>query len=317
MVKQSEELAEKYGVSVGELDSRIEVIQRALLKARQRRVRPGKDDKILTDWNGLMIAAFARAGQVLGEPRYLAAAVGAADFLLAKMLDVDGTLFHRFVKGERAVEGFLDDYAFLTWGLLEIYEAIFDEKYLKAAFRLTDEMTVRFWDRENCGFFFSQTSSTDALTKRKEVYDGAMPSGNSVAFLNLLRLTRLDDIIGYEEKAAQMMRVFAADIRGSPSAHTFFLLGVDFVLGPVYRVVMVGESNWRSTSNMLESLRTHYLPNLCLLLRAPDKAGFGYEVLDGRATAYVCRDKVCLPPTTEVSTMLKLLDISIAAAEKA
>jgi uncharacterized protein len=317
MVKQSEELAEKYGVSVGELDSRIEVIQRALLEARQRRVRPGKDDKILTDWNGLMIAAFARAGQVLGEPRYLAAAVGAADFLLAKMLNVDGTLFHRFVKGERAVEGFLDDYAFLTWGLLEIYEAIFDEKYLKAAFRLTDEMTVRFWDRENCGFFFSQTSSTDALTKRKEVYDGAMPSGNSVAFLNLLRLTRLDDIIGYEEKAAQMMRVFAADIRGSPSAHTFFLLGVNFVLGPVYRVVMVGESNWRSTSNILESLRTHYLPNLCLLLRAPDKAGFGYEVLDGRATAFVCRDKVCLPPTTEVSTMLKLLDISIAAAEKA
>ena len=317
IVKQSEELAEKYGVSVGELDSRIEVIQRALLEARQRRVRPGKDDKILTDWNGLMIAAFARAGQVLGEPSYLAAAVGAADFLLAKMFDADGTLFHRFVKGERAVEGFLDDYAFLTWGLLEIYEAIFDEKYLKAAFRLTDEMTVRFWDKENCGFFFSQTSSTDALTKRKEVYDGAMPSGNSVAFLNLLRLTRLDDIIGYEERAAQMMRVFAADIRGSPSAHTFFLLGVDFVLGPVYRVVMVGESNWRSTSNMLESLRTHYLPNLCLLLRAPDKAGFGYEVLDGRATAYVCRDKVCLPPTTEVSTMLKLLDISIAAAEKA
>ncbi len=312
------ELALKLGVSVDELDLRIGNIQRALLEARKRRMRPARDDKILTDWNGLMIAAFARAGQVLGEPRYLDVAVRAADFFLTKMLEVDGNLFHRLAKGERAIEGFLDDYAFLTWGLLEIYEAIFDEKYLKAASQLTDEMIARFWDKANGAFFFTKTGSADTLIRRKEVYDGAIPSGNSVALLNLLRLACMgSDIVGYEEKAAQMMRVFAADIRGSPSAHTYFLLGVDFVLGPAYRVTMIGGSNWSSTSIMLEALRARYLPNLCLMLKAPEKAGFGYEVLDGRATAYVCRDKICLPPTNEVSGMLKLLNISTAAVGKA
>jgi len=228
---------------------------------------------------------------------------------LAKMCDADGELFHRYVEGERAVAGFLDDYAFLAWGLIELYEAGFDEKYLKAALQLTDAMVTRFWDEANGGFFFTSKDMIDVLIRRKEVYDGALPSGNSVALLNLLRLARLSNNAGYEDKAAHIIRAFAGDVRGSPAAHTFFLLGVDFSVGPAYNVILIGESNWDSTQDMLIPLRKNYLPNLVFSLRAPDKARLGYEVLGGKTTAYVCRGQMCLPPTNEISKMLDSLQL--------
>ncbi len=148
------------------------------------------------------------------------------------MQDENGKLFHRYVKGERAVSGFLDDYAFLVWGLIEIYEANFDKKYLQTALELTKTMIAMFWDENVGGFYFTSKQSEETEFRRKEIYDGALPSGNSVAFFNLLRLSRLSGNSSYEEMAIKMGKAFSAEVRESPTAHTFLLLGLDFALGP-------------------------------------------------------------------------------------
>jgi len=308
--KPLNQLATEMNMTVDGFINEIGKCKRLLYEARQKRVHPAKDDKIMTDWNGLMIAALARAGKVLNEPKYLKAAVKASDFLLDTLREGD-LLFHRFAKGERAVEGFLDDYAFLAFGLTEIYEADFDEKYLRIALDLTDAMVARFWDDKNGGFYFTPKNEENALLKRKEIYDGALPSGNSVALLNLLRLSRLSDKPEYEKNAARMSRAFAGDLQGSPSAHTFFLTGLDFEFGPTHRLIVVGDINEQTTLSMFKPLRDNFLPNVIVSLKTPEKAGLDYEQIGGEATAYVCRDKMCLPPTNSVEKMLEYLDVGI------
>jgi uncharacterized protein YyaL (SSP411 family) len=309
--KPIEQVAAESGLTVDGLIPRLDRIRKTLFEAREKRVHPSKDDKVLTDWNGLMIAALARASQVLGEEEYLRAAVKAADFFLEKMLDKNGTLYHRFVKGEMAVEGFLDDYAFLVWGLIEVYEASFDDRFLQAASKLTDIMVTRFWDEKEEGFFFSARDSSGIMAKRKEVYDGALPSGNSVGMLNLLRLSRLNANIAYETMARSMSRTFAAEVKESPSAHTFLLLGVDFVLGPAYNVTLVGDLKDESLLNMLKTLRVRYLPRVEVSLKSAAKAELGFEQIEEKATVYVCRDQTCLSPTNKPLEMLKLLGENI------
>ncbi len=311
LTKPLDELASEYHLMVDALIPRLARIQKTLFEARDKRVHPAKDDKILTDWNGMMIAALARASQVLDEKKYLQAAVKAADFFLEKMREKNGTLYHRFVKGERAVEGFLDDYVFLAWGLTEVYEANFDDKFLQAASELTDVVLARFWDENNGGFFFTAKDSKDVVAKRKEIYDGASPSGNSVAMLNLLRLSRLNGNTVYEEMARRMSKVFAAEIKESPSAHTFLLLAVDFAVGPAYNVTLVGDPKEKGMMNLLKTLRGHYLPSTVIGLKPAGKAGLGYEQIDDKATAYVCRDKTCLPPTNKPVEVLKVLGENI------
>ena len=308
--KLLEELASDLNLEVEEFVRSVEEIQHTLLEARLERVRPSRDDKVLTDWNGLMIAAFSRAGQVLNEQRYLEAAAKASDFFLDRMRE-GPLLYHRFVKSERAVEGFLDDYSFLVMGLVELYEARFEEKYLQAALELTENMVERFWDKKDGGFYFtSKNVAADVLFRRKEVYDGALPSGNSVALLNLSRLARLSGKQVYEEMAARMNSTFASEVQSSPAAHTFFLLGVDFAVGPVFNVVLVGESNEGSMLSLIKPLRKNYLPNMVMTLKSPDKASLGYDMLEGKATVYVCRGQMCLPPTNSVERMLEFLEIA-------
>ena len=174
-----EELAPYKGLTLQELIDRLHSIREALFEARKKRVPPAIDDKVLTDWNGLMIAALAKAGNVLDEPKYLEAAKKTADFILNQMLK-DDVLYHRYAKGETAVEGFLDDYAFFIFGLIELYEATFEDKYLQAASALTKTMVTKFWDDKNGGFYQTQNSEA-AMPKIKQLYDGAAPSGNSVA----------------------------------------------------------------------------------------------------------------------------------------
>jgi uncharacterized protein len=309
--KPIEQVAAESGLTVDGLIPRLDRIRKTLFEAREKRVHPSKDDKVLTDWNGLMIAALARASQVLGEEEYLRAAVKAADFFLEKMLDKNGTLYHRFVKGEMAVEGFLDDYAFLVWGLIEVYEASFDDRFLQAASKLTDIMVTRFWDEKEEGFFFSARGSADIMAKRKEVYDGALPSGNSVAILNLLRLSRLNANTAYETMARDISRTFAGEVKESPSAHTFLLLGVDFALGPAYNVTLVGDLKDEGLLNMLKTLRVRYLPRMEVSLKSAAKAGLGFEQIEEKATAYVCRDQTCQSPTNKPLEMLKLLGENI------
>ena len=304
-----DQVASESQLTVDELILRLGRIRNMLFKAREKRVRPAKDDKILADWNGLMIAALAKASSVLGEPRYLQAAVKAAGFFLEKMRDKNGTLYHRYAKGERAIEGFLDDYAFLVWGLLEIYESSFEEAYLEKAVELTNTMISRFWDSEDGGFYSTAKDADNAVPRRKEVYDGAVPSGNSVALLNLLRLSLLGGDAKFKELASQVIRVFSEDVKRSPAAHTFMLVGVDFAVGPAYNVILVGDPQEDSMQRMLGALKTRYLPNMVVSMRPAGKAGLGYEKIEGKATAYVCRDQTCMPPTNEPEKMLELLSV--------
>src|SRR5208282_595662 len=179
------------------------------------------------DWNGLMIAALAKAGSVLNEAKCIEAAEKTADFILNQMLK-DGVLYHHYTKGDTAVEGFLDDYAFFVYGLIELYEATFEDKYVQAASALTETMVTKLWDDKNGGFYQTKNSEA-ALPKIKQLYDGATPSGNSVALQDLLWLSRLTDEPTYNTLAVQMTRTFAQEIEGALEAYTFFLSATDFL----------------------------------------------------------------------------------------
>lgn len=299
-----EELAPYEGLTLQELIDRLHSIRDKLFEARKKRVAPAIDDKVLADWNGLMIAALAKAGNVLQEPKYSNAATKATDFILTEMFK-DRVLYHRYAKGETAIEGFLDDYAFLVYGLIELYEATFEEKYLQSAADLTEIMVAKFWDNENGGFY--QTSESSTMPKMKQLYDGAIPSGNSVALYDLLWLGRLINEPRYDKMATQMSQTFAREVEGMPEAFTFFVSALDFQLGTSYSVIIVGESKEQSTQEILNQLRKHYLPTTTIALKHPSKACAGYMQLDGNATAYVCQNQTCLPPTNSITQMLKQL----------
>jgi uncharacterized protein YyaL (SSP411 family) len=233
----------------------------------------------------------------------------AADFFLSQMVEGE-MLFHRFAKGERAVEGFLDDYAFLAFGLIELYEATFEDRYLKAAFALTDTMAKRFWDERDGGFFFAAKTSEAKMPKMKQVYDGAVPSGNSVAMMNLTRLARLVNNQTYMTMANGVAKTFSDEVRGAPDAYTYLLAALDFALGPSYSVSLVGEPAEKDMQAMMMALHSNYLPRVVVAVVSPGKAGLGYEKLEGKATAYVCADQMCLPATSSPSKMLEILGVA-------
>jgi hypothetical protein len=241
----------------------------------------------------------------------LAAATKTADFILKEMKTPDNKLYHRYAKGEKAVDGFLDDYAYAVYGLIELYEASFEEKYLQSSIELTKTMIEQFWDEKNGGFFFTTKNTDDSVPRLKQTYDGAVPSGNSVALYNLLRLARLSSEPTFELHATRLLKTFSEEVKGQPLGHTFMLVGLDFVLGPTFNVVLVGNPSDKDAIAMLTALRKNYLPNLTVTMWTPEKnavtPGIVYEKIDGKATVYVCRDQTCMPPTNRIEKMLDLL----------
>jgi uncharacterized protein YyaL (SSP411 family) len=304
-----EEIASESVLTIDELIVRLSRVRKALFEARKQRIAPAKDDKILTDWNGLMIAALAKASQVFNDQEYLSSAERAADFILKDLTDEDGKLYHCFAKGEKTVDAFLDDYAFFTFGLIELYEASFEEKYLQAATSLTKSMISWFWDQTNGGFYLTQENPKEDMIRIKQIYDGAIPSGNSVALLNLLRLAHLTNDEHYEELASKIMRLFSEEIEASPIAYTYTLAGVDFAIGPTSSIVIVGDIKEKDTLDMLSAFRKLYLPNLTVSFKMPSQeTSSDYKQVEGKATAYVCRNKMCMPPTTSITKVIELLD---------
>lgn len=312
------EIASELKISLEMLHNRLGEARRKLFNVRDKRVHPHKDDKILTDWNGLMIAALAKAGQVLEEPRYVEAALRAAGFIMTEMCDEHGRLYHRYRDGEAAVPAFLDDYAFLIWGLLELYEATFEIIHLQRALDLTTVLLTHFWDRETGGFFLTVDDAEVVLVRKKEGYDGAIPSGNSATVLNLLRLARLTGNPDYEAKAAQLIRSFSRMVDAAPTGFTQMMVALDFALGPSYEVVITGNPHAEDTETLLNALRRTFVPNKVVLFLpagevspeitriAPFTKGMTAEA--GRATAYVCQNYRCELPTTESHQMLALLN---------
>lgn len=306
-----EQVAAESNLTVDALIGKLGKITNTLFQVREKRVHPAKDDKVLVDWNGLMIAALARANQVLGIPKYLAAATKTADFILKEMKTQDSKLYHRYAKGEKAVNGFLDDYAYIVYGLIELYETSFEEKYLQSSIELTKSMIEQFWDEENGGFFFTANNADDSVPRLKQIYDGAMPSGNSVALYNLLRLARLSSEPSFEMYANKLLKTFSEEVNGQPLGHTFMLVGLNFVLGPTFNAVLVGDPSDKDAIAMRAALRKNYLPNLTVTMWKPEKIGVVpgvvYEKIDDKVTAYVCRNQTCMPPTNRIEKMLELL----------
>jgi uncharacterized protein YyaL (SSP411 family) len=298
------------------LAQRLERSRAELFSVRERRVRPQKDDKVLTDWNGLMIAALARAGAAFEEPRYLAAARAAADFALHELRDEKGRLVKRWRAGEAAFTGTLEDYAFLVWGLIELHQATFESADLAAALALNADMLAHFEDKERGGFFTSPDDGEELLFRHKDVYDGALPSGNSVAAWNLLRLARLTGRSDLEEEARRTLAAFGSAAR-TPAGHTLYLLALDCALNPSFEVVVVGEPLAPDVHTMLRAFQSRFLPHLVLLQRpngdAPPITELAPFTLDqrsrdGKATVYVCRDQACRAPTTDVAQALSYLE---------
>ena len=311
------ELAEEHNLSEDELNTRWEKARQKMFKFRETRIHPFKDDKILTDWNGLMIAALAKGAAVLDEPKYAQVAGKAVDFIWKKLRDKEGQLLKRYRRGEAGLPAHIDDYAFMVWGLLELYEATFEVEYLQKALDLNDRMLKYFWDDQNGGLFFTADSLSDLLVRNKEIYDGAVPSGNSVAALNLLRIGRFTANPDFEEKAVAIGRAFSQQISQVPMGHTQLMSAMNFAFGPSYEVVIAGKSRADDTKAMLKTLQRNYFPNKVTLFRPIEKTAPSIvEIakftefqtgIDGKATAYVCKNYACNAPTTDIGEMLKLL----------
>ena len=308
---------------LGELnDSRLQKIREILFNIREKRVHPHKDDKILTDWNGLMIAALAKGAQILNEDKYLKAAKKAVDFIFSMMKDSNNRLLHRYREGSAEILAYIDDYAFLIWGLIELYEVTFDIYYLKKALDLNNELIEYFWDNNIAGFFFTPDDGEKLISRQKEIYDGAIPSGNSVSMLNLLRLSYITGNTELEEKAEYIGRVFAEKIMSTPIAYTQLLSAVDFGVGPTFSLVVAGDTGADDTNLMLNEAYKYYLPNKVLIFRPtehyPPKideySNFieWFDKFEEKATAYVCINKTCKPPTNLSSKMIEYLDSSWA-----
>ena len=314
-----ERLSSDMKILTREFKERLETIRSRLLLSRDKRSHPSRDEKILTDLNGLMIAALAMSSQALHENKYADSAKCAADFILAKMRDSSGALYHRHRDGQTAIPGFLDDYAFFIWGLIELYEATFETRYFVSALELTAHMRKHFWDEKSGGFYLSADDSESVIVRKKDVYDGAHPSGNSVAALNLLRLAHMTGRSEFEDEASRIMLAFSNLVSRAPTAYTQLLAALDFALGPSSEVVIVGDKNADDTRTMIEALNNNFVPNKVVIFKPVGEysqevrklAEYTSEltIKDGKATAYVCRGNRCSLPTTDIDQMLKMLGV--------
>ena len=299
------------------IDERMEKIRKTLFWVREKRIHPYKDDKVLADWNSLMIAALARGAQVLAEPSYAKAALRAMDFIAKKMTGPGGRLLHRYRRGQASIDAGIDDYSFAVWALLELYEATGDVKHLLKALEYQSHLAAYFRDDREGGFFFTAADSEKLLTRPKELYDGAIPSGNSVAFANCLRLSRITGDAEMDERAHEVYRAFGEHADAVPTGFTHFLCALDFAIGPASEVVIAGDRDQPQTMAFLAALRKSFLPNKVVILcpGGADQAELetiapwvhAHAPVHGRTMAYVCSNFTCSLPTGKPEQMMELL----------
>ena len=244
--RSKDELAKKSGMSLDEFDGFVEMSRKQLFDVREKRIHPLKDDKILTDWNGLMIAAISLGGQVLNEPDYITAAERAAKFVEKNLRDKKGRLLKRYRLGKAGLSPHLDDYSFMVWGLLNLYEATFDTEYLARAIELTDIMNEDFSD-ENGGYFIGSKDAEKLMVRAKDSYDGAIPSGNSVAVMNLFRLSKITGSTQWVDIADKALKAFTNQAKSSPTGFAHMLTGFMFDLKDPKELVIVADGKTART----------------------------------------------------------------------
>ncbi|MCP4627131.1 MAG: thioredoxin domain-containing protein [bacterium] len=305
--------ARKLNVPEDQLHDEWCKIRDHLFAIREKRIHPLKDDKILTDWNGMMIAALAQGARILNKPEYESAARKAAEFVQTKMIDKNGCLYHRFRDDELAVPAHAADYAFLIQGLLSLYQTTFDLTYAERAQTLQEKMIDDFWDEQKGGFYSTPKGNSDLPVRPKELYDGAIPSANSIALFNLVALSRLTGDPGWEDRAQDQIRAFAGTVKAQPQAFTYFLCTLDFAMRPGQEVIITGEPQAADTKNLLAALNLNFSPHKIAIVKSDQNAdrlakfaGFtdGLQVIEGQATAHVCRDGACTDSTSDSQTMI-------------
>ncbi|HUT30619.1 MAG TPA: thioredoxin domain-containing protein [Sedimentisphaerales bacterium] len=317
VTRTPEQLAKQLEKDATEIERIIGEGRSKLLAHRAKRIRPHRDDKVIAGWNGLMISAMASGGAVLSEQKYIAAAEKAADFVLGK-LRRDGRLMRYYRDGKVAGPGFLDDYAFVIMGLLDLYEATFDARWLAEARGLAEQMTEQFGDNEAGGFFLAAKDAEPLIVRNKPGYDGAVPSGNSIAALVLLKLGSLTMEREFTERGERVLNAFSAQMAQSPASLTAMLVALDFSLGPTQEIVIAGDPGQADTKEMLKTVRSRFLPRAVVLLHPAGEAGASIEeqvpflkaqvTIGGKATAYVCENYVCRKPVGSVAELQGLLD---------
>ena len=300
------------------LRNHIESIRQTLYELREKREHPLRDDKVLADWNGLMIASLAKGARSLGEPLYAVAAAKAADFILEQMRDREGQLLHRYREGEARITASLNDYAFLIWGLSELYETTFETRYLAAALELLEHVLTHFKDDTNGGFYSTADYAESLILRTRDVFDGALPSGNSAMLMNLTFLGHLTGRSEYLDDASRLGRALAHEVDRVPQAHTHLLSALDLALGPSYETVICGDSRSEDTQRMLMTLNKDFLPYNVVIFRPaeteqPEIAEIApftkfQTCIDGKPTAYVCQNYACSVPTTDTAEMLRTLE---------
>ena len=296
--------AEEEGISPEQLEGWVSDARPRLLERRETRVRPGRDDKILTDWNGLMLRTYAEAAACLGRDDYRHIAESNAQFMLSVMWDGD-RLLHAFKDGSARFNAYLDDYANLADGLLALYELTFEERWLEKCIELAQHMIDNFWDEEHGGCFFTSNDHEALVARTKEYFDNATPSGNSVAANLLARLGRLLDRGDFTEKSERICRSVGQYVGRFPSSFGRMLAAGDFLIGPSQEVALVGQPD-----SFLPALRSRYLPRTVMAGGEADNIALlkNRDTLDGRPTAYLCENYVCSQPTTDASIFESLIE---------
>lgn len=293
-------------------DEKIDVLAQNILDYRNERYSLHKDDKILTSWNGLMIAALSKAYKVLEDEKYLEYAKKAVDFIYNNLVDSKGRLFARYREKEAKHKAILDDYAFLTYGLIELYESSYEILYLKKAIDLTEAMIDLFFDEKNAGFFLYGKDSEKLIARPKELFDGAIPSGNSVAAYNLIRLARITGKSLFEEISKDVLDYIAGSIISEEINHSFFLIASSFALNKTKELICVikDESEKEKIKDTLSDMQAF---NLTVIIKNEENSSEleelipytkDYTLKDNKATYYLCEGNSCFPPTNNLNEIL-------------
>jgi uncharacterized protein YyaL (SSP411 family) len=322
MRRPASEWAAELEMSTEAFLSKLEKARSKLLAARERRERPNVDGKVLADWNGLLMAALAKASRVFGRQDYADEGREVADFILSKMMR-DGRLLHS-AGGGAAGRGTIDDYSFVAWGLLELYEATFDVGFLKASVSLAKDMIAHFRDTSSGAFFFTADDSEEVLARQMTFYDSATPSGNAVAAYVLFRLGRITTDASLEGVALGIVKAAYDAVERAPSGFTMLLCALDYYFGPSSEIVVAGARGRPDTYAMLQKANRPFLPNAVLLLHDPDDDSLeevapfvsAMTPVGGKAAAYVCQNRACQLPATDTEAMLASITALSRAAGK-
>ncbi len=316
VTKSVEELAIQFKKDRKVIENVLAQGRSKLLEHRSKRIRPHRDDKVIVGWNGLMISALAYGGAALEEKKYIGAAEKAAEFVMTS-LRRNGRLARYYRQTQVVGLGFLDDYAFMIMGLLDLYEASFDGRRLAEAGELAEQMIELFGDKKSGAFYLTGEDAERLIIRSKPSYDGAVPNGNSVAALVLLKLGRLTMDQRFTDRAEQTLNAFSGRIQQSPASLSAMLIAVDFWIGPTQEIVIAGDPRREDTKEMLKLIHSKFLPNAVVLFHQTGKAGEAIEkivpflevqvAIGGKATAYVCENYVCKQPVNEIGALQKLL----------